>query len=227
MDKDAKRETHPAYGLIGISRWTAGGARSRGAYRLFGSSVDNHSGISLEIKRAEVYHDLGSDHYFDLGNIIEVEMSESQFATMITTMNSGPGTPCTIRAVDGKPVEKLPNVPMETEKIRQNFAAKMAKWRKQFDAMGAEIDELMKKKSLLAADKVRIKDLTSQIAAEMQNNVVFLMDQFNASADDVVAQCKAEIAGFIDGAVRRTGLEQIRQHGVGLLEHKGGPDANP
>lgn len=223
MDPNAKPETHPAYGLIGISRWTAGGARDRGAYRLFGSSVDNHSGISLEISRCEVVHDLGNDHYFERDHIIEVMMSESQFASMITTMNSGPGTPCTIRALAGKPVEPLPNVPMRAEKIRQTFAADMAKWKKQFDAMGAEVETLMKKKSLLAADKKRIIDLTAEIALKMKSHMTFLMDQFNDSADEIVAESKAEVSGFIEAAVRRTGLEQLRQHAQGLLEHKEEP----
>jgi hypothetical protein len=223
MDPNAKPETHPAYGLIGISRWTAGGARDRGAYRLFGSSVDNHSGISLEISRCEVVHDLGDDHYFESDHIIEVMMSESQFASLITTMNSGPGVPCTIRTIEGEPMGPLPNVPMRAEKIRQTFAKKMEKWKHQFDAMGAEIEELMKKKSLLAVDKKRINDLTATIAQEMEGNLTFLMDQFNDSADEIVAESKTEISGFIEAAVRRTGLEQLRQHASGLLEHKEEP----
>jgi len=224
MDPNAKRETHPAYALIGISRWTRGGATEKsGAYRLFGSSVNNYSGISLEISRAEVVHDLGSDHYSEQECLIEVEMSEAQFASLITTMNSGPGVPCTLRYIDKKKVEDLPNKPMETEKIRRTFEKKMERWETQFKEMADEIKGLLAKKSLLAADKKRITDLTVTISMEMKNNITFLMDQFNASADDVVAQAKAEIEGFVNAVVRKTGLEQIKQHGVGLLEYKEEP----
>src|SRR5271157_2285441 len=96
-------EKHPSYGMVGINR-----SQSSGTY-LFGSIQKHHSFITLTIKHAEVARHLANDWYHaDSLPIVEIEMSHTQFAELITSPGIGDGVPCTIRGLDGKLVEECP-----------------------------------------------------------------------------------------------------------------------
>src|SRR5271154_1604303 len=100
---DATVEKHESYGMVGINRTSSSGTN------LFGSIATHHSFITLSVKRAEVHRHLASDWYHaEARDLIEIEMSHSQFAEMITSPGIGDGIPCTIRAFDGKLLESCP-----------------------------------------------------------------------------------------------------------------------
>ena len=84
-------EKHPSYGMLLFSR------RSGGTTPLFGSSIQHKDIIALTLKHGEVSRLLNSDKYFGDKVIAEVEMSYSQFAEAITSLNVGDGVPVTIR----------------------------------------------------------------------------------------------------------------------------------
>lgn len=222
-DDDEKMETHPAYGLVRFSRFSiGGGVRWR---RFFGSSIESMTGISLTICRARVQHRLGSDYYFGDDELIEVMMTESQFASLLTTMNVGSGIPCTIRHINGKKAPDLPDRQPEAMKIRESFKAKTAEWANRMKTMTDEIDTLLNKKgSLTVVEKKKIRDLTVTFADEMRMNATFLVDQFNESVDGVMANAKTEVEAFVNSAAQKTGLEILRGRGKTLLgmEEKGG-----
>jgi len=116
-------ERHESFGLVGFSR-------VQGSTHLFGSHLERHHHfIVLRVHRAQVVHSsLGYDRHRTDGRvpIVEVEMSAAQFAEAITTMNVGEGVPCTIRSVEGCPMEPVPEaVVTENVKIRDGFAEKV------------------------------------------------------------------------------------------------------
>jgi hypothetical protein len=118
-DDEFERE-HPSYGLVHISRVSSGTS----ATRLFGSPLAHHYGtIRISIGSAKWLHGLHHDRYFgsNRGEHVEIEMSAAQFADMITSLNIGGGTPCTIRRLAGAEVPSPPDYATEAEHIRDNF----------------------------------------------------------------------------------------------------------
>jgi hypothetical protein len=119
---DDEKFTHPSYGHAAFTRVTGG------IGRLYGSAITDHgSCVELKISTSELVRDRGLsyEHYYARDRIITVMFSEAQFATLITTMNVSEGAPCTINRREGKAVESPPNVPLETEKIRNELAREM------------------------------------------------------------------------------------------------------
>lgn len=215
-DLEGEMESHPAFGLAHFSRVSFGGGSKR-ERRLFGSSIDSLGAIKLTISQARVKHSLGSDHYYDDKEIIEVEMTESQFASLISTLNQGSGVPCTIRHIQMKRMPELPESKVEAIKIRDTFHERLAAWKKQMNTITDEIDAITAKKGALTiAEKERIKELTTTLVHKMKDSSGFLLDQFNESMTGVVAEAKTEIEGFINSAIQKTGLQAL-QGKAGML----------
>jgi len=212
------RETHPAFGMAVFSRASVGGSREGRKYRLFGSSIDSMNVIQLTICSAEVYHRLGSDHFMGDKEIIRVEMTEHQFAQLLTTMNQGDGVPVTIRHINGKRTPDLPETKVEAAKIVDKFRDDIAKWKKQLSTTLAEVEAIIAKKGALnQEEKKRLTELTATLVDRIENHSTFLLDQFDESVTGVIGQAKAEVEGFINSAVQRTGLEALKGKAAALL----------
>lgn len=56
----------------------------------------------MYLREGEVSRELNRDYYFGGNKIVECEMSYSQFAEAITSMNMGTGIPVTIRYIQCK-----------------------------------------------------------------------------------------------------------------------------
>src|SRR5271157_2643135 len=96
-------QKHASYGMVGINRTSSSGTH------LFGSIMNHHSFITLTIKHAAVRRMLSGDWYSaESLPIVEIEMSHSQFAELITSPGMGDGVPCTIRGLNGKLLKKCP-----------------------------------------------------------------------------------------------------------------------
>lgn len=129
--EDEKCTTHPSFGLVGFSRASVCGMRS---HRMFGSAIGKHFNIvHLEIRRAEQHHHLSRDRFHGREELIRVELSEAQFASLLTNMNSGSGVPCTILYVRGEGnIEPPPDEPVEAERVRKGFTEQFQKFRDEF-----------------------------------------------------------------------------------------------
>jgi hypothetical protein len=82
-------ETHPSYGIIGVSRVS-------GNANLFDSEVKHMHYISIRLKNA--HRVIEGTHEFLSGDreIVEIFMTEAQFAQFLTQPNQGDGVACTI-----------------------------------------------------------------------------------------------------------------------------------
>ena len=96
LTSGAVTEKHPAFGTIGVFR-------TSGQRHLFGSPLQRHQGyVTIRVNHAEkVRSGRGYYWYFARKNIIEVALSEAQFAQLITSWNVGEGVPCTLDSIPG------------------------------------------------------------------------------------------------------------------------------
>jgi Cdc6-like AAA superfamily ATPase len=151
-------------------------------------------------------------------------MTEHQFAQLLTTMNQGDGVPVTISHVNGKRTPPLPETKTEAAKITDKFRDDIAKWKKQLSTTMAEVDAIIAKKGALnVEEKKRLTELTTSLVGQIENHSTFLLDQFDESVAGVIGQAKAEVEGFINSAVQRTGLEALKGASAAKLLGMGAP----
>jgi hypothetical protein len=216
MKKNYKR--HPSYGVVQFMR-TGGGSG-----RLFGSAVKRHgSTIRLTVCPASYQHDLGRDWiHGDLDAIVEVEMSATQFAELLTSMNVGSGVPCTIRRRmddDGKQhrIEDPPDEEVEAERVRGYFRETMEKLADRLTELTDQVSKTLDKKSVTKKDRENIRSITRLIVQDVRSNFPFVAESFQRVMDKVVASAKAEVDAFIAHMVTVTGLQTLRERDADAL----------
>lgn len=198
------KETHESYGLVGVSR------RTGDPVPLFGSSIRHQNYVALTIKRAERDRDLHRDWYYGHEHLIEIEMSNTQFAEMITTMNMGGGVPCTIRYVGYERMEDPPSI--EQRKIFEDeFKADMQKVGNKISSAVKKAEELLSSRGVLKkAERHEIVSLLKSISQDINSNMPFVQTQFNEAMNKTVLEAKNEVDGFITNKIISLGIGAMR-----------------
>ena len=203
---ESTREQHESYGMVGINRCSSSGTH------LFGSIATHHSFITLSIKRASVERHLAQDWYHaESKDLIEIEMSHSQFAEMITSPGIGDGVPCTIRAFDGKLVEECP-APAE---MNSKYAEDLKKTTKETVSTLTQLTQQLGQ-SLLPGEKplnkTELKALLSQIQsalASITDSIPFIEKQFNEEMEEQRDKMIGELEAVANHLIHSTGLAAL------------------
>jgi hypothetical protein len=210
---DAIRVSHESFGCIRASRVS-------GRATLFDSAIEHQHFVMVEIGTATQEWQHGGTHHFENKNLITVAMSESQFATFITSMNTGAGAPCTLEYVMGKRME----APPKDVNTRQTHAADLMK------TMEASIESLTtafaKAEQLAAqgkASKGELRALQEAVRMAKQHveaNMPFAMKRFAENMETLTDVARADINAYVavmgHKALQETGLptaERILQLG--------------
>jgi len=130
---------HPSFALMQFVR-VQGGDNI-----LFGSSIKHDNRIMLRINRSEHCRNFHKFSYYPKEKYIEVEMSESQFAEAITSMNMGTGVPVTLRSLNGKKIEQHEFVNTRI-KHQEDFAKDMKAMADKFSDIVDEAEKLLSAK---------------------------------------------------------------------------------
>jgi hypothetical protein len=203
-----KNYTHPSFGLMEISKISCS------PQNLFGSSLQSENTIRFRICRAEVNRHLNSDWFHQLhgkGNgIVEFEMSYSQFAQAITSLNHGEGTPITLLRVNGEEQERCPGINRITQ-LEDEFEDTIKSILKQSDEDSKKIEEILEKTSLTKADRKNIKELSNNIRRTIRGHIPFIQSQFNKQMEASVKEAKGEIQAFQDIALKSAGLKSVQE----------------
>lgn len=188
---------HPAFGMIGFSR-VSGGENT-----LFGSSIKHNDRIVMRLKHGEYDRHLHNDWYFGRGLITEVEMSYSQFAECISTLNVGDGVPCTIRFT-----EKDGHIPYikennsKREQFRNEFSDTISKAMEQVQTQINQIqDSIDNKKNLGVKDRKEIISQLRQVKYNIGSNLDFCVEQFDEQMDKTTLEAKGEIEAFCQNKI--------------------------
>lgn len=193
---------HPSFGMVGISRRSANGVTP-----LFGSNIQHQHTITLTIKRAENNRHLNRDWFHGLGQLIEIEMSGSQFSELITSFNIGDGVPCTIRQLLG---QCYPDPPYENpiDIFQKEFASKMNNLGVECQKLIEDCMIMLKEKATIGkADREFIANSIKSLMQEIKSNVPFVASQFNESMEKTVSQAKTEIETFLTNKMMSIGID--------------------
>jgi hypothetical protein len=199
-------ETHPAYGQISVTR-------VQGHAKLYGSAIEDHGTfICIKIKHSKRrFHLLR--YWFSSGrNIVEVHLSQAQYAEFLTTPNMGEGVPCTLSRLGGESVPGIaPSMKTEVERVVRGFVEDQAEI---VDKLRAKVDHglsLLRKSRIGKGDREHLRGVLEYVMREVEANRPFAVESFKEAAEKVVVAGKAEIEAFTMSAVMRLGLSSIRQ----------------
>jgi hypothetical protein len=198
---------HPSFGMIGLSRRS-----SSGVVPLFGSNIQHQHTITLTIKRGEHHRRLNNDWIHGTEQLIEVELSGSQYAELISSFNQGDGIPCTIRQL-GR--ESYPDPPYESpmDIFQREFAAHMKNLGKECSSVIEDAVKMLDEKpSIGKADREFLKRAIERLITEISSNVPFVSQQFLESMDKTVSQAKSEIETFVTNKITSIGLDAIKKN---------------
>lgn len=198
---------HESFGMAGFSRSSIGGQ----GIPLFGSSILHNNVITFHVYRGAVTRRLEQDWYHadDRKAIVEVTMSQAQFAEMITSMNMGDGVPVTLSYVDGV---RMPDCPYENKRMQssnefkqrmKDFGDRITSYRA---TMMKKVEELPKK------DQDEIKNMIDSLAQEVRSNIPFYEDQFTRQMNKTVTEAKAEVEAFVANKIHSAGIEAIKEN---------------
>jgi hypothetical protein len=200
---DRTTDQHESYGMVGISC-----PQSSGTF-LFGSEAKHHHFITLTVRRAEVTRHLAHDWYHASSlPLVEIEMSHSQFAQLITSPGIGDGVPCTIRGVDGKMMKPCPEPEGITSKFSEDLKATTKETVAELVALRNQLNE-----ALLPGNKplgkTEQRELLAKINSAIQSitdSIPFIESSFNDELEKKVDIAKAEVEATASRLIHKVGL---------------------
>jgi ElaB/YqjD/DUF883 family membrane-anchored ribosome-binding protein len=216
--KDQHGDTyeHPSFGTIKASRFSGGGRRP-----MFGSKIlhDGNGRVAIEITGASYTRNLHNDWIHPRQGIIEIQMTESQFARFITSPNQQ-AVPCTIvrRWDDGRyvSVEDPPFFEI-IDQFSVELESKMEKVKADSVEMLKKLDEMLKGKTVSTTELSEIRSKVMTVLGYLPGSLDFMKDQFEEAMADTVEEAKLEIETHINRTLTHLGIEGAR-HLVSLPE---------
>lgn len=200
-------KTHPSYGMLQFNRIS-----SSGNIPLFGSSIMHKDVIEMVVRTGEVDRTLSRDWYHGHEEMIRVQMSYSQFAEAITSMNMGTGVPVTIKRFNG---EVMPDCPFEDKRkqFEDEFKNKNRQANEKVNGIIEQITNIMdNKKSLGKKDMNDIVEKLNMVYSEINSNTEFIYRQFNEQMDKTVRDAKGEIEAFMQNKINSIANAQLVEH---------------
>jgi hypothetical protein len=202
-------EVHPAFGMIQANRVTYGG----GGAVLFQSDIRHGQTVRITVSGATRRRDLNHDYVHDNARpVMEVEMSEAQWASFVSSMNTS-GVPCTIRRTETDwQIPELPYDPRLAHSMGEvkNAAAKVF----------GEIREARDAYEKTLADKAPAKErnealrklhfLIENSAPNMHYAAKVLVEH----TENVVQKARADIEAMVMAEAQRLGLEAGQAKGL-------------
>ncbi len=191
MSIDERETTHESFGLLGLSRWTSGGKHS-----FFGSTLKHDRGITMTLRTAKQVRRLNYDWHFADKMVFEVQMTEAQFAELITTMNIGSGVPVTIThaATEGfKRMEPCPFV-HKGEQVLDEVRKDAKRSTETLRAAIARLDNLVNSGGNVS--KTMLRDILGELragASATDDHLPFIVSQFAEVVEKMVVEASATI----------------------------------
>lgn len=197
--RGAKRLRHPAYGQIGAFR------SHGGSLALYGSDFRHNSSVTIRISESEVTRDLSRDWPHATREIVEVTLSEAQWATFVSSLNMGEGTQCTLQHVMG---ERKPRIAYR-DAAAEHHAEISETIREGLDAI-QKAREALEALNLPKAKLASVMAPLNRAQMELTSNAAFVVKSHSEAMEQRVEKAKVEVNAYLTGAVMRAGLTAIQ-----------------
>ena len=202
--------THPAYGQISVSRVSGGNMC------LYGSDFHHNGFIRVEISESEMHRDLSHDWYYPKKSIIEIFLSEAQWATFVSSFGIGAGTPCTIRSKGLQGVPQLPETNQSVKKFSEEMEHDLKQFREEINEIVSSIDDLGISKKKAEALKLKL----SGIVSKSEGHAKFVGDSFDEHMEKTVERAKSEVHGYASRVITEAGINALNGKQIIEIEQK-------
>jgi len=187
-------ETHPAYAMIGASRVSA----SPPGKALYGSDFLHQHYVVITVVRSDMGRGISNDWYHGTDHLLEIAVSEAQWATFVSAMNVGHGVPGTLQWLPG---EDIPGI-LRDESRRQLHRDETEKHMK--DAI-ASLTTLRD-----AAPTKKLRELAEQAIRDVTDGVPWVTEQFEEAAERTIEKAKIEINAYATKVFMEAGIASLR-----------------
>ncbi len=201
--KEEEKQKHSSFGQIRFIRSHSNGMD------FYGSELNQNDYISLEIDNSEIIRELTQDWYYPTNSIIRLRMSSNQFAELITSLNSGSGTPCTIERLRGEKIDQLPIQESRKDFVHRKFEDRMEEFGQKLKERQDKANEIIKKPKLSRADARELGFHIEWLTMEIEKNIPFFGKCFQENMDEVVLEAKTEIENAIQTKITNAGMESL------------------
>lgn len=200
QDGDRTRLTHPAFGQMSIFK-------TSGSKNLYGSDFAHQHYVSIELHTSELERNLAHDWKYQKKRLFRINLSESQWATFVSSFSVGGGVPVTLEEVLG---ERMPDIPLRDEARvyrrekddKLQLAVNLIK-----DAIEAVKNELA---SVPMKKKQPVLDRLTALEREFSLNLPFVAKSFDEHMESRIEKAKIEVHAYINSAITQAGLEVLR-----------------
>lgn len=193
--------SHPAFGQIGASRVT-------GQTTLYGSDFEHHAYVIVRIWKSDLHRNLSRDWHMAGKELIEVAMSEAQWASFVSSMNVGHGVPCTIERIAGEgatpPIPHRQERDVVSQEVVEHAREMAVKVTKAIAAIEGEVGASMSNKRREA-----ILGHLRSLEQDLRSNVAFHVDSFEKHIENTVEKAKIEVGAYVQATIQRAGLEAL------------------
>jgi hypothetical protein len=195
-------ESEPYMGTIHVSRVP-------GRAHLFDSDVEHQHFITVSIHHATRERSLSMNWVHPGDEIVEVCMSEMQWANFVSSFNQGSGVPVTLNHIMGRRIPEPPNLKSEVSKFQKEVIATVAESIGSLKAAIAKLEAGLVPKAK-APNKTELTTILDDLQAafrQFTNGVPFIEGQFDEYIEAKMVEAKCEFEGFMQGRLRELGLE--------------------
>lgn len=189
-------ERHPAYGQISAHRFTCGPA----GVAMYGSDFAHGEGVGITIRRSQLHRGLSKDWPMGRDELIEVHLSEAQWATFVSTLNVGQGVQCTLRHIDREPIPGIVEPPRRKEQFRNELKERLAEAIKTLESLAPLVED---------GKKVPLREAVRSLKQQLESSLPFVADQFNEHIETVTEHAKIEVSAYLSNAVQRAGFKAL------------------
>ena len=193
MRQNAEKYEHESQGIIKLSK-----VSSSKPVHLFGSRVPHNTNVRLTIQNGVLYRGLNRDTYSSSGkSIVEVEMSELQFAELITSIGYGDGVPVTLRKINGTQLQE-PVYESEMETFSNEFKREMHELTKVVKTLTTDTKERLKdSKPLNKSEREDIISALEGVERLIGANLPFMERSFNENMMRTMQEVKMSIKSLV------------------------------
>ena len=201
-----REESHPAYAQLQFSR------QSGGYSHLYGSAIKHQETITMRVNMSrKVSSKYDERYYSEHMPLIEVRMSQSQFAQAITSMNMGSGVPVTLEALRGKVMPKCQEKTV-SEIANRGLSEKMNEFADKISKDEGRIKEILEKKGTIkVGERKEIGSIYGLLMQDIRSNMPYLHECMIEAYDKTATASKADIEAFYTNAIMNLGLDALKE----------------
>lgn len=197
--RNETKTTHPAFAQIGAYRVSGGNTA------LYGSDFKHNAYMTIVISRSELNRSLNRDWHHGRKEIIEIALSEAQWATFVSSPGMGSGVPCTLQHLMGEQVPGLPDPASRSDQFSDEMKKKLEGSAQSVRDAIASIDAL----GLPKGKTTTLRGALSSLLTQLNSNLPFVASQFEEHMEDTVEKAKQEVHGYMTSVLTRAGLESL------------------